>query len=345
MAFAAATTNRRRRAWRSAGIRAFLVAIILLVIGPAASAQDAVDVPGSAALDAVNKAIGETVLPVPNPNTLPSAPAVNTPPPQFEMPSGPTTVTFDALLTEDGRPIGSGLVWRIFSGQTDGAGKLQLIANAAGGRAAFELAPGNYLVHAAYGAAGATKQIAVVRPDQTEVLVLNAGGIRLHGAISENQPIDPERLSYEIYSGTSDGERRLLVPAAKEGHIVRLNAGIYHIVSKYGDVNAVVRADIKVEPGKLTDATIYHRAADVTLKLVNEPGGEALANTAWVVLSPGGDIVIESVGAFPRFVLAAGDYSVIARQDGRTYNRDFSVEPGIDGDIEVVAKSANPAPR
>ena len=49
----------------------------------------------------------------------------------------------------------------------------------------------------------------------------------------------------------------------------------------------------------------------------------------------------ESVGAFPRFVLAAGDYSVIARQDGRTFNRDFSVEPGIDGDIEVVANSAN----
>ena len=66
----------------------------------------------------------------------------------------------------------------------------------------------------------------------------------------KNQPIDPSRLSYEIYtSDNGGGDRRLLVPSAKEGHIVRLNAGIYHVVSKYGEVNAIVRADIKVEPG------------------------------------------------------------------------------------------------
>ena len=47
--------------------------------------------------------------------------------------------------------------------------------------------------------------------------------------------------------------------------------------------------------------------------------------------------------AFPRFVLAAGEYSVMPAHDGRTYNRDFNIEPGIDGDVEVVADDG-PAP-
>ena len=330
----------RQGRWPAPLLRFCLFILFLSAFAGIAWAQDPVDIPGSAA--ATDSKAGDarrTPLPAPNPNTLPAR--APTPAPEIRMPNGPTNVTFRALLTEDGQPVGSGLVWRVFSGSVDGSGKLQLVANAAGGEATFELAPGSYFVHVAFGAAGATKQIVVNRVNQTETLVLNAGGIRLHGAISENQPIDPDKLSYEIYSGEPDEERRLLVPNAREGHIVRLNAGIYHIVSKYGGVNAVVRADIKVEAGKLTDATIFHRAADVTLKLVNEPGGEALANTAWVVLSPGGDVVTERVGAFPRFVLAAGEYSVIARHEGKTYNRDFNVEPGRDGDVEVVATPEN----
>ena len=64
---------------------------------------------------------------------------------------------------------------------------------------------------------------------------------------------------------------------------------------------------------------VTHRAAVITLKLVNNTGGEALANTQWTVLTPGGDVIKESIGAFPRIVLAEGDYHVIARNEGKTY--------------------------
>ncbi len=86
--------------------------------------------------------------------------------------------------------------------------------------------------------------------------------------------------------------------------MVRLNAGTYHVVSNYGDVNATIRADIQIEAGKLTEATIQHRAAKLTLKLVAGPGGEAIADTAWSILTASGDTVSESVGAFPTIVLA-----------------------------------------
>ena len=41
-------------------------------------------------------------------------------------------------------------------------------------------------------------------------------------------------------------------------------------------------------PGKLTEAAVYQKAARLTLKLVSEHGGEAIANTAWSVVTPSG---------------------------------------------------------
>ena len=88
---------------------------------------------------------------------------------------------------------------------------------------------------------------------------------------------------------------------------------------------------------QLTDATINHRAAIITLKLVNERGGEARADTQWSVLTPGGDVVKESIGAFPRVILAEGDYRAVARNDKNTFEREFKVITGVDGEVEVLA--------
>ena len=67
-------------------------------------------------------------------------------------------------------------------------------------------------------------------------------------------------------------------------------------------------------------------------------GGEALANTEWTVLTPGGDVVKESTGAFPKVILAEGEYRAIARNEGKTYERSFKVTTGVDGEIEVLAR-------
>ena len=100
----------------------------------------------------------------------------------------------------------------------------------------------------------------------------------------------------------------------------------------------MVRSDIRVQIGKLVDATVTHRAAVITLKLVSQYGGEARANTQWSVLTPGGDVVKESIGAFPRVILAEGEYRAIARNDDRTYERTFRVVTGVDGEVEVLTR-------
>jgi hypothetical protein len=145
---------------------------------------------------------------------------------------------------------------------------------------------------------------------------------------------------FNIYKAEEglDGEQQLVVENVKPNTIVRLNAGTYHIVSEYGTVNAVIRSDIRVEPGKLTEAIIQHRAAQLTLKLVAEAGGEAIADTAWSILTSGGDVVSESVGAFPTIVLAEGEYTAIARNKNQTYQREFTVVAGRNSDVEVLLK-------
>ena len=56
------------------------------------------------------------------------------------------------------------------------------------------------------------------------------------------------------------------------------------------------------------------------------------------MITPAGDIIKESIGAFPRVVLAEGQYRVIAKNEGKTFERAFSVVTGVDGEVEVLAR-------
>ena len=144
---------------------------------------------------------------------------------------------------------------------------------------------------------------------------------------------------YKRQTENADGERALIVPDVKPKTVVRLNSGTYHVVSTYGDVNAVIRSDIRVEAGKLTEALVEHKAAQLTLKLVREKNGEAIADTSWAVLTDSGDIVKENVGAFASMVLAEGTYTVIAKNRDRIYQRDIEVVAGRNEDVDVFTEN------
>ncbi len=295
---------------------------------------------------------GAFVVPRPRPPADAAAadPLATAPPPQTAVPYAPA-VTQDtgrpagrevplylvAKLTEEGEPIGSGMTWRVFRAMADETGKLPLVGSAVGGDAEFRLKPGTYFVHAAFGKAGSTLRVDLKDEVVSQTVVMNAGGLKLEAVIDEDLPIDPAEVEFDVLANVA-GERVLVAEKVEPSAILRVAAGTYQVVSRYGGVNAVLRADLEVQPGKLTEAILHHQAAEVTLKLVAEPGGEALANTHWSVLSPGGDVVVEDVGAFPSFVLAEGEYAVVAKNANRVYNGAFHVEAGRDRDVEVIAK-------
>jgi hypothetical protein len=154
-----------------------------------------------------------------------------------------------------------------------------------------------------------------------------------------DSPIPDAKVRFSIFVAVgTDPEGRLVADNIKPGALIRLPVGSYRVVSTFGDTNAITSADLTVEPAKLIKAMLRHRAATVTLKLVNNLGGEAYAGTNFSVLTPGGDTIRDLVGAFPSLILAEGDYFLIARNNGKVFTSEFKVRSGIDQDIEILAR-------
>ena len=285
--------------------------------------------------------------PRPDPDSLPSTPAV--PGPSSE--SGPATpatdaiaaltsvpqpVTLSARITQDGAPIPDGVVWRIFDTQPDASGELALVAKSDLGAPTVELPPGEYVVHVAYGRAQTSEPLSVVQGTNEKAFILDAGALRLNSAVTGDIAIPVGLLKFDIFTAGEENDRALVAEGLKPNDIVTLNAGTYHIVSYFGATNAVVRADLRVEPGQLTDATLYHHASQVGFKLVSEEGGEAIADVEWTVKTADGATIFTELGAFPSTVLAEGEYLVLAKQGAQVFNREFQVQAGSPREIEVL---------
>lgn len=251
----------------------------------------------------------------------------------------------------DTKPVQQGVQWRIFEEALSPDGSHKLVAQSSDATPALSLPDGDFVVHAALGLAGATKRITVNGTVLNESVVLNAGGLKITGLLGDT-PVNPAKLSISIYVPERvNPEAKLVVANAKPGVTIGLPEGSYHIVSTLLDAsangsstptNSVISADLRVQAGKLTDATLRHRAANMTLKLVNSPGAEALANTAFTVMTPGGDVIREMIGAFPSATLAEGEYVAIARHSNKTFQTTFKVESGLDRDVEVLAREGPP---
>jgi hypothetical protein len=344
--------------WRRAGgvwpVLAFAVLWTVLVISPAKAQlfsdrpppvpPAAVPDPGAAVSLAPPSGPGAGV-PSPAPSGPSNLPPVLTQPaavPPAMPPGGAPAQAVLALSAGYGKDLPSingGLVWRIFADRPDDTGTFKMIREDRSATPNLVLPPGNYVVHVAFGLVSAVRSVSLRAGTDREAFVLPAGGLRIEGRVGTSK-IPQNQISFAIYKGSQfeGGERNSLVPNVAANDVVLLPEGTYYIISNYGDANSVVRSDIRVQAGKLTDVVVTHRAAVITLKLVSDKGGEALANTAWSVMTPGGDVIKESIGAFPRVVLSEGEYRAIAKNEGKVYERPFNVVNGVDGEVEVVAR-------
>ena len=235
--------------------------------------------------------------------------------------------------------INGGLHWRIFASKPEQNGVPRLVKEERTAGPTSALPPASDTVNVGFGLAKVTKAVQLRADTVREVFEIPAGGLRIEGRVGDAK-IPPTQIAFDLYKGSEfePCDKRPIATSIMTGDVVLVPEGTYHIVSNYGDANATVRSDIRVQVGKLTDTTVNHRAAIITLKLVNDRGGEARANTQWSVLTPGGDVIKESIGAFPRVILAEGEYRAVARNDNRTYERGFRVIAGVDGEIEVISR-------
>jgi hypothetical protein len=249
----------------------------------------------------------------------------------------PQSVTLSAKLTDDGPVIPSGVNWRIYSADSSDNGDVKLVARSDQATAVVSLEPGEYLTQAIYGFAQASDTVTITDAPEARLLVLDAGALRLNARVTGGTDIPAEDLKFEIYpQGQQDDPRQVLATNVYPGEVVHLNAGIYHVISTYGAVNAKAETDLRVDKGQLTDATLFHDAAAYSFRLVSEIGGEAIADIDWTIKDAAGQTVYRYTGTFPSAILAKGDYVVLAERGTTVYNRDFSVLPGPGQEIEVL---------
>lgn len=245
-----------------------------------------------------------------------------------------------AHLNDGGSEIKSGLVWRVYDEKPDKTtGKHKLISAHRTAAPVMSLEKGTYLINAAYGRSFLTQKVKIeAGKNKTEHFILNAGGLRISSVLANGSPISENKVTFDIFSDERDqfGKRLKVISKVRPGVVVRLNAGIYHIISTYGDANARSQADISLVAGKLTEATINHLSAKVTFKLVYQKGGEALAGTKWSLLTPRGELIKKSAGALPTHILAAGDYTILAERGAKKYSHNFSVTAGDTKQVEVI---------
>ncbi|MGI9366690.1 MAG: hypothetical protein ACR2O8_16020 [Rhizobiaceae bacterium] len=243
----------------------------------------------------------------------------------------------EASLVPDGPAIQRGIVWRVFRDQPDDDGKLPVLATARGGSATIGLNAGTYLVHAAFGRAGASKRIELNATDLSEQFILQAGGLELN-AETGGTAIPAKHLRFSIFEREQDedGERKMIALNVAPNRIVQLNEGTYHVLSRYGGINATVRADLEVKAGQVTRAVLQHRGAGITLRLVSSPGGDPIANTSWSVFTQDGDNVFSSRSVSPFLILAEGTYEAVVRNGEDDYRKTFEVQPGQNGRIELL---------
>ena len=249
-----------------------------------------------------------------------------------------TSLRLIAAYTTEGPVIDNKVTWRVFESEPGPNGEYRLVLRSEDPSPVIILPVGSYLIHAAMGYARTTQLVQLGEQPQVLTLVIPAGALHLSSNIGKEG--DDPSVTYDILGTELDslGERRVLVQNAPPNVIIPLAEGAYQVISRYGDANAVIQEDVLVQAGQMTIARVEHRAARITFKLVSEAGGEALADTGWTILTLGGDVVKEGVGAFPTYILAEGKYSVIARNNGETFSREFDVIANDHTEVELLAR-------
>lgn len=242
-----------------------------------------------------------------------------------------------AKLSENGKVLQNGVIWRIFEANGAENGQMRLLFKSEQANVNFNLKAGEYLIHAAYGNAQASEAVSIKNIPVAKTLIFEAGALRLKSAISGDIPIIASNIKFEI--SANDGvanNKTIIAKNVRSNDIIYLNAGTYNVTSYFGNVNAKVQADLRVEVGQITDATLYHDASKISFRLASEPNGKAIADVEWSVKEQNGEVVYTDLGAFPSTILKEGDYAVIAKIGKKVYNRDFQVKPSAPREIELL---------
>lgn len=248
-----------------------------------------------------------------------------TPAPGGNAAATPGQLSAVARIVTGSAPMTSGVNWTVYMAEAGAPSRR--VATSKDAQPTFELKPGDYVIESNLGYARVRDFVSVAPGEKASSdVAFNAGGLSLSTVLAGKTPPNPADVSYTV---SDRGTGRIVVKNLGSNKVIHLNSGDYEVISRYGSANAIVKANLSIQPGKLTEATLNHNAGRINFKLEGD-GGKALENVRWEVETSNGTAVANSVVSRPGYVLAAGAYKVVAKHEGNIYRSSFMVRPGED---------------
>ena len=243
-------------------------------------------------------------------------------------------LTAQARIMDGTAPMTSGVSWTVY--QAEAGAPSQRVATSKQAQPSFDLKPGDYVIESNLGYARVRDFVTIQSGEKASSdLVFNAGGLSLSTVLAGKPPTKATDVSYTV---TERSTGRIVVRNLRSNKVIHLNSGDYEVISRYGSANAIVKANLSIQAGKLTEATLNHNAGRVKFKLASNDSGKALDDVSWEIQMSNGSSVASSAVSQPGYVLAAGAYKVIAKHAGNVYRSSFIVRPGEDKTKMLTAK-------
>jgi len=248
-----------------------------------------------------------------------------------------------ARLASNSPPLETNIKWEIYNFLKSSDGNRSQILTSEVAQPTLPLSPGKYIVRAVFGVSSTAKVITISPAQITDAtFILNTGGIRVKPLLIAGEPPAGKMPQQWIYLSPAPGSSsspQLVATADDPNEIHQLTAGTYELISKFGTANAVVKTNVTISPGLLTEVEISHKAGIVQFKLFKKwRGGEELTGVNWKLFDDEGNEIARDLAAASGEIIAPGRYKVTALYNDNTYTKMFNIRPGRKKLIQVVAR-------
>ncbi len=230
--------------------------------------------------------------------------------------------------------------YTIYKGTQSLDGKREQIAQSNKTSPTFWLPAGEYFIKANYGLASADMAVRIKANQRTEkTVIINAGALRLSSKVEGLPETLKSQVFYVIYDAKPDleGNYREIFTTSQAQRTVRIPPGEYLIEGRWGNTNARTPVSAMVTAGKLTSATVIHRAGRARFKLTSVPGGPPTGKPYWTFYDFSGAEIGRNVKPTPERIFSAGKYSVVVRYDDQEFKAEFTIKSGDEKQIDIVA--------
>lgn len=191
----------------------------------------------------------------------------------------------------------------------------------------FALPPGTYYVVARLGTAEVRERITVRAGDvDRRALVLDLAQLTVGVRLPDLRLDGSESVSHRLER--IGGDTRDVLYVNRASGTVQVAAGRYRIETRLGIGNVLSEREIELKPGAREQISIEPPAGGLVLRLLDQPGGTAVADVAWDIRDAQGRTIWIGNQTEARPLLLAGRYTIIAGTRGRQIERTVEVRQG-----------------